>query len=96
DCHGGHNILPSSDPQAMTAVMNVPVLCGRCHREGSEVSLNREISQDNILEFYSMSIHGDGSARSSTGLDSRCRAFRYRSNRLWSNIAPIVTKINDR
>ena len=30
--------------------MNVPLLCGRCHREGSPVSLNREIHQEQILE----------------------------------------------
>jgi cytochrome b subunit of formate dehydrogenase len=60
DCHGGHEVLPAADPQSLTAVMNVPVLCGRCHREGSPVSLNRDISQDQILENYSMSIHGQG------------------------------------
>ncbi len=60
DCHRGHDILPASDPRSLTAVMNVPVLCGRCHQEGSPVSLNREISQDQILENYSMSIHGQG------------------------------------
>ncbi len=59
-CHGGHDILAAADPAAATAVMNVPVLCGRCHSEGSEVSVTREISQDRILENYSMSIHGEG------------------------------------
>ena len=60
DCHGKHDILPASDPDAPTAVMNVPLLCGSCHREGSPVSRTHEISQDNILENYSMSIHGEG------------------------------------
>ena len=60
DCHGKHDILPASDPDSPTAVMNVPLLCGSCHQEGSPVSRTHEISQDNILENYSMSIHGEG------------------------------------
>ena len=60
DCHGSHDIPPADDPDSMTAVMNVPVLCGSCHREGSPVSLNRDIHQDHVLENYSMSIHGEG------------------------------------
>ena len=60
DCHGSHDVLPADDPSAPTAVMNVPVLCGGCHQEGSPVSLNREIHQDHVLQNYSMSIHGEG------------------------------------
>jgi len=60
DCHGNHDILSASAPDAQTAVMNVPLLCGNCHREGSPVSRTHEISQENILENYSMSIHGEG------------------------------------
>jgi cytochrome b subunit of formate dehydrogenase len=60
DCHGKHDVLSASDPDASTAVMNVPLLCGNCHREGSPVSRTHEISQESILENYSMSIHGEG------------------------------------
>ena len=60
DCHGKHDVLSSSNEDASTAIMNIPVLCGNCHREGSPVSRTHEISQDNILENYSMSIHGEG------------------------------------
>jgi len=56
-CHEHHEVLPRSNPVSPTAVMNVPLLCGRCHREGSPVSLQRDISQDQILENYSMSLH---------------------------------------
>ena len=35
------------------------MLCGRCHREGTEVSLQHDIPQDRILENFSMSVHGD-------------------------------------
>ena len=60
DCHGTHDMLSSSDPDAPTAVMNVPLLCGKCHQEGSPVTQTHEISQERILEHYSMSIHGEG------------------------------------
>jgi hypothetical protein len=60
DCHEEHDVLPSSDPRSPTAVMNVPVLCGECHHEGTEVSRTHDMSQDRILENYSLSIHGRG------------------------------------
>ncbi len=59
-CHGAHSIQAAADPRSPTAVVNVPLLCGRCHQEGSPVSLDRNIAQDRILENYSMSIHGQG------------------------------------
>jgi len=58
-CHEHHTILPHSDPSAPTAVMNIPFLCGRCHREGTAVSLQKEIPQHAILENFSMSVHGE-------------------------------------
>ncbi|NOZ74769.1 MAG: hypothetical protein GXO90_05245 [FCB group bacterium] len=59
-CHGHHDILPASDQNSITTKLNVPVLCGRCHHEGTKVSLERNIPQKNILENYSLSIHGQG------------------------------------
>ena len=59
-CHQHHEILPRSDPDSPTAKMNVPLLCGQCHREGSDVSEQKNIPQDRILENFSMSVHGEG------------------------------------
>lgn len=59
-CHSHHEILTKSDPTSPISTMNVPLLCGRCHHEGSKVSLFRDIPQDRILENYSLSIHGEG------------------------------------
>lgn len=59
-CHGTHGILRRTDPDSPTGVMNVPLLCGRCHKEGTEVSLTHSIPQDSVLENYSESIHGEG------------------------------------
>ncbi|MBI5508561.1 MAG: cytochrome c3 family protein [Deltaproteobacteria bacterium] len=60
DCHGSHNIQSHRNPASPTAVMKIPFLCGRCHHEGSPVSLTFDIPQDRILENYSDSIHGEG------------------------------------
>ncbi len=60
DCHGTHDILPSSDPRSAITATNIPLLCGKCHHEGTEVSLTHEIHQDHILSNYSQSIHGVG------------------------------------
>ncbi|MGK2859369.1 MAG: cytochrome c3 family protein [Thermoanaerobaculia bacterium] len=59
-CHGSHAILPHKDLKAKTNVMNVPLLCGGCHREGTAVSQMRDIPQHEILENYVDSIHGVG------------------------------------
>ncbi len=79
-CHGSHEIPPASDPASPTAVMNVPLLCGRCHREGSPVSLNREIHQDRILENYSMSIHGEGLYRQGLTVTAVCTSCHTAHN----------------
>ncbi len=59
-CHGKHNILPASHPQSPIYKMQIPVLCGKCHREGAPVANVYDISEHNILENYSQSIHGEG------------------------------------
>ncbi|HLJ46761.1 MAG TPA: cytochrome b/b6 domain-containing protein [Bryobacteraceae bacterium] len=41
-CHGVHNILPSSDPKAMTNAKNLPATCGHCHAgAGTRFALGR-------------------------------------------------------
>jgi predicted CXXCH cytochrome family protein len=72
DCHGKHDILPHADPNAPTATMNVPLLCGKCHREGSPVSRTHEIHEDDILSNYSESIHGEGLYRQGLTVTAVC------------------------
>jgi len=60
ECHGTHDILANSDPKSRTYKMNIPLLCGKCHKEGAPVALNYNISEHNILQNYSQSIHGRG------------------------------------
>jgi formate dehydrogenase gamma subunit len=37
DCHGGHAIRSSSDPQSTIAQRNIDVTCGRCHPKEQEL-----------------------------------------------------------
>jgi len=60
ECHGTHEIISSSDPSSRTYKMNIPVLCGQCHREGAPVARSYNITEHNIIENYSQGIHGRG------------------------------------
>ncbi len=59
-CHRSHDVLSHLSQSSPTAIMNIPQLCGTCHREGTEVTLQHDIPQDRILENFSMSVHGEG------------------------------------
>ena len=59
-CHGAHNVVRPSTPGSPTSTIEIPRLCGTCHREGTPVSLTRQIPQGNILGNYMDSIHGEG------------------------------------
>ena len=63
-CHGYHNIQSRTNPNSPISTMNIPFLCGRCHHEGSKVSLKYNIPQKQILKNYSLSIHGQGDRKS--------------------------------
>jgi len=60
DCHGMHDILSPSNQSSKTYKMNIPYLCGGCHREGAPVARAYNIAQHNIISNYSQSIHGEG------------------------------------
>ena len=60
ECHGTHDIIKSDQKESKTYKMNVPKLCGTCHREGAPVARAYNISEHNILENYSEGIHGQG------------------------------------
>ncbi|GAB4176766.1 MAG: hypothetical protein Kow00108_12180 [Calditrichia bacterium] len=59
-CHGDHYILSAKNPQAQTYKLNIPYMCGKCHREGAPVAEVYELNEKNILQNYSQSIHGYG------------------------------------
>ena len=59
-CHGSHNILPPTDENSSTYVMKIPIMCGRCHKEGTKMVQVHDIPETDIIQNYSMSIHGEG------------------------------------
>lgn len=60
ECHGNHDIHHYTDPTSRTYKMNIPFLCGKCHREGEVVARTYDVSEHNIVENYSQGIHGKG------------------------------------
>ena len=59
-CHGTHDVQQAAAEGSPISTMEIPRLCGQCHREGTPVSETRRIHQDNILNNYVDSIHGAG------------------------------------
>ncbi len=72
ECHGTHDILANSNPKSRTYKMNIPLLCGKCHKEGAPVARSYNISEHNILENYSQSIHGRGLYQSGLTVTATC------------------------
>lgn len=72
DCHGSHDILPPRDVQSSINPMRVPYVCGKCHKEGAPVQIQREIHQANILENYSESMHGEGLLKKGLKVSATC------------------------
>jgi hypothetical protein len=72
DCHGSHDILPVKNLKSKVAPINIPGLCGRCHKEGTQVQLQRNIPQTHILENYSESLHGEGLLKKGLVVTATC------------------------
>lgn len=72
ECHGKHDILSRENPDSRTYKMNIPALCGKCHREGAPVSRVYNISEHNIIENYSQDIHGKGLFNSGLIVTATC------------------------
>ena len=60
ECHGTHNVLRPNNPESPTYKINIPYMCGKCHREGAPVARVYNITEHNIIENYTQSIHGAG------------------------------------
>ncbi len=72
DCHGAHDILPVKDRRSAVAPQRIPYVCGRCHREGTPVALQRTIHQSKILENYSESMHGEALLKKGLTVTATC------------------------
>jgi hypothetical protein len=60
------------DARSAVAPLKVPFVCGQCHQEGTPVSRTRTIPQDNILENYSESIHGEALLKKGLAVAPNC------------------------
>ncbi len=72
DCHGTHEIISVKNLKSKVAPINIPYLCGQCHKEGSPVQLQRNIPQSHILENYSESIHGEALLKKGLVVTATC------------------------
>ena len=71
-CHGNHDIYSVKDARSAVAPLKVPFVCGQCHQEGTPVSRNRQIAQDNSLGNYSESIHGEALLKKGLAVAPTC------------------------
>jgi len=72
ECHGTHDVLSSQNTESRTYKMNIPYLCGNCHKEGSPVARTYNITEHNIVENYSQGIHGRGLFESGLLVTATC------------------------
>jgi len=72
ECHGKHDIKSKNDPNSPTFKMKIPFMCGKCHKEGAPVARVYKISEHNILENYSQSIHGEGLLKKGLIVSATC------------------------
>jgi predicted CXXCH cytochrome family protein len=72
ECHGKHDVYSHNLPKSTTYKMNIPFLCGKCHKEGAPVARLYNITMQNILENYSESIHGKGLFESGLIVSATC------------------------
>lgn len=72
DCHGKHNIMSKNDMDSPSFARNIPRLCARCHQEGKRAALRYQGEQHDIVQHYSMSIHGKGLEASGLIVSASC------------------------
>jgi len=62
DCHGSHEILPSTDRHARTHPINLPDTCRSCHVNVDLVE-KHETLRDKQVDLYQSSVHGQASEK---------------------------------
>ena len=71
-CHGTHEINRRSDSESPINIRNIPELCARCHRDGAPASQVYKGTEHQILDSYTMSIHGKGLLQSGLIVTAVC------------------------
>ncbi len=62
DCHGAHEILPSSDRRSHVHPVNLPSTCRACHTDVDLVEKHRILRGEQI-KLYERSVHGQASKK---------------------------------
>ena len=57
NCHGDHDILPSTAKRSTVHPINLPETCGKCH-ENLDITTKYDILIDHPIEIYQTSVHG--------------------------------------
>jgi cytochrome b subunit of formate dehydrogenase len=57
DCHGDHDILPSTVKRSKVHPVELPHTCGKCH-ENLDITTKYDILIDHPIEIYESSVHG--------------------------------------
>jgi hypothetical protein len=71
DCHGTHDIRPSSDPDSPTNHFNLPATCGHCHGN-AEIIRRGRIAIGNVVAQFQDSIHGQALYKSGLSVAPDC------------------------
>ncbi len=58
-CHGSHTIQSHREETSPIYKTNIPSLCGKCHNKDSKVKKVHELSENEVINDYSRSIHGE-------------------------------------
>jgi hypothetical protein len=72
ECHGEHAVLGKKDPLSPIFPMNIPNLCGSCHKEGEKAAMRYTGTEKEIIENYTESIHGKGLLKSGLTVTATC------------------------
>ncbi len=72
ECHGRHDVLSHTSVKSPTYKLNIPILCGKCHKEGAPVERTYNITKKDILTNYIESIHGKGLFESGLIVSATC------------------------
>jgi len=57
DCHGHHDIVPSSNRHSRVSAENLPLTCGECH-ENIDLTTKHEILYGKAIAAFKSSVHG--------------------------------------
>ena len=83
NCHGGHHILPPSDPESLVHPANMPGMCAECH-ENQEFLAKVGIRFKHPVEVYHQGVHGHElpGVKSSAASCTDCHGTKHNPHRI--------------